>query len=104
MAREIEVSSGLSSTEINSRGSSVNVENLALLEAEFDETLAHVDGAVLDLDKVEPLVLGELEILPRLLLDGLLAGNGLLDVLSSSMVSTMSRQPRALRVPCSRAL
>jgi hypothetical protein len=65
----------------HSRSGSVNIEDLALLEAELDETLAHVDGAVLDLNKVEPLVLGELEVLPRLLLEDLLAVDHLLDVL-----------------------
>jgi hypothetical protein len=65
----------------NSRSGGVNVENLALVEAKFNETLAHVDGTVLDLDKVDPFVLGELEELPCLLLCDLLAGNSLLDVL-----------------------
>jgi len=89
---------------IHSHSGGINVENLTLVEAEFDEALAHIDGTVPDLDKVEPPVLGELEELPRLLLRDLFTGNGLLDVLFSSMVSTMSRQPRALRVPCSLAL
>ena len=84
----------------NLRGCCVNVKNLALVEAEFNKTLAHVDGAVPDLDKVEPSVLRELEELPLLLLDDLFAGNSLLDVL----LLLNGRQPRALRVPCSRAL
>ena len=71
----------MSTEMVHSRGSSVNVENLALLDTEFDETLAHIDGTLLDLDEVEPLVLRELEELPLLLLDGLLATDGLLDVL-----------------------
>jgi len=66
---------------IHSRSGGINVENLTLVEAELDETLAHIDGTVPDLDKVEPPVLGELEELPRLLLRDLLAGHGLLDVL-----------------------
>jgi len=64
-----------------SRSGGVNVENLTLVEAKFDETFAHIDGTVPDLDKVEPSVLGELGELPRLLLRGLFTGHGLLDVL-----------------------
>jgi len=66
---------------MHSRSGGVDVENLTLVEAKFDETLAHIDGTVPDLDKVEPPVLGELEGLPGLLLRDLLAGHGLLDIL-----------------------
>ena len=38
-----------------SRGNRVNAEILALLEAEFDETFADVNGSLLDLNVVEPL-------------------------------------------------
>jgi len=66
---------------MHSRSGGVNVENLALVEAKFDETLAHIDGTVPDLDKVEPPVLGKLEELPCLLLRDFFTGHGHLDVL-----------------------
>jgi len=66
---------------MHSRSGGINVESLTLVEAEFEETLAHIDGTVPDLNKVEPPVLGELEELPRLLLRDFFTGHGLLDVL-----------------------